>query len=84
LILYNHVIFSMGRNKNKGNHLFHSFGFDKKNYMLFGIGLLVISLGYILMSTGETDSFQSVKLAPTILLIGYIIIIPLSIFYKFK
>jgi hypothetical protein len=41
-------------------------------------------LGYILMSTGETDSFQSVKLAPTILLIGYIIIIPLSIFYKFK
>ena len=74
----------MGRNKNKHQQLFHSFGFDKKNYMLFGIGLLVIIIGYILMSTGETDSFQSIKLAPSILLIGYIIIIPLSIFYRFK
>tara|TARA_X000001036_G_scaffold343808_1_gene323429 strand:- start:2322 stop:2546 length:225 start_codon:yes stop_codon:yes gene_type:complete len=74
----------MGRSKNKSNNLFHSFGFDKKNYMLFGIGLLIILVGYLLMSTGETDSFQSVKLAPTILLIGYIFIIPLSIFYRFK
>ena len=74
----------MGRNKNKDNQLFHSFGFDKKNYMLFGIGLLVIIIGYILMATGETDSFQSVKLSPIILLIGYVIIIPLSIFYRFK
>ena len=73
----------MGRNKNKDNQLFHSFGFDKKNYMLFGIGLLVVVIGYILMATGETDSFQSVKLAPTILLIAYTVIIPLSIFYRF-
>ena len=84
MILYNHVIFSMGRSKNKSNNLFHSFGFDKKNYMLFGIGLLVVLIGYILMLTGETNSFQSVKLAPTILLIGYVFIIPLSIFYRFK
>ena len=74
----------MGRNANKRQQLFHSFGFDKKNYVLFGIGLLVIIVGYILMSTGETNSFQSVKLAPTILLIGYVIIIPLSILYRFK
>ena len=74
----------MGRNKNKHEQLFHSFGFDKKNYMLFGIGLLIVIVGYILMATGETESFQSVKLAPTILLIGYTIIIPISIFYRFK
>ncbi len=74
----------MGRNSNKDKNLFHSFSFDKKNYMLFGIGLLAILIGYALMATGETDSFQSVKLAPMILLIGYIIIIPISIFYKFE
>jgi len=74
----------MGRGKHKENQLFYSWDFDKKNYMLFGIGLLIILVGYILMATGDTDSFQSVKLSPIILLIGYIIVIPFSIFYKFK
>ena len=74
----------MRRSKNKDNQLFYSWDFNLKNYILFGIGLLIIIIGYILMSLGETDSFQSVKLAPVILLIGYIIIIPLSILYKFE
>ena len=50
--------------------------------ILIGIGILVIILGYVLMVTGEVDSFQSIKLAPVVLLIGYMVIIPLSIFYK--
>ena len=74
----------MGRAVKKENQLFHSWDFDKKNYIFFAIGILIIIIGYLIMLTGETDSFQSVKLAPTILLIGYVIIIPLSIFYKFK
>ena len=74
----------MGRGYNKDNKLFHSWDFDKRNYMLFGIGLLVILFGYILMASGDTDSFQSTKLSPTILLIGYIMIIPISILYRFK
>ena len=49
---------------------------------LFGIGILVIILGYIIMATGDVNSFQSVKLAPVLLVIGYLVIIPLSIFYK--
>ena len=56
--------------------------FNKKNYLLFGIGILVIILGYIIMATGDVNSFQSVKLAPVLLVIGYLVIIPLSIFYK--
>ena len=74
----------MGKHVKKDNQLFYSWDFKKKNYMLFGIGLLVIIFGYLLMFTGKTDSFQSIKLAPTILLIGYIILIPLSIICKFK
>ena len=56
--------------------------FKKINYLIFGIGVLTIGVGYILMATGEVNSFQSVKLSPFILFIGYIILIPISIFYK--
>ena len=74
----------MGRAVKKENQLFRSWDFDKKNYMLFGIGILIIIMGYILMMTGETDSYRSVKLAPMILLIGYIVVIPLAILCKFE
>lgn len=56
--------------------------FNKFNYLIFGIGVLTIILGYILMSTGEVDSFQSIRLSPYLLFIGYVILIPLSIFLK--
>ena len=56
--------------------------FKKNNYLIFGIGVLTIIFGYVLMATGDVNSFQSVKLSPFILFIGYVILIPLSIFYK--
>lgn len=52
------------------------------NYLIFGIGILVIILGYVIMATGATYSFQSLTIAPIILLIGYLVIIPLSILYR--
>tara|TARA_Y100000758_G_C15656998_1_gene276856 strand:+ start:265 stop:498 length:234 start_codon:yes stop_codon:yes gene_type:complete len=64
--------------------LFHSWSFGKINYMLFGIGLIIILLGYIVMSTGETDSMQSIKIAPLILIVGYCIFIPAAILVKSK
>ena len=59
--------------------LFHSWSFGKINYLLFGIGLLVIITGYLIMATGETESYQSVKLAPIILILGYCVFIPAAI-----
>ena len=56
--------------------------FNKNNYLIFGIGVLTIIIGDVLMKTGEVNSFQSVRLSPFLLFIGYIILIPLSIFYK--
>jgi len=64
--------------------LFHSWSFGKINYLLFGIGLLVIITGYLIMATGETESFQSVKLSPIILILGYCVIIPAAILVKPK
>jgi len=56
--------------------------FNKFNYLIFGIGVLTIMLGYLLMSTGKVDSFQSIRLSPLLLFIGYVVLIPLSIFFK--
>ena len=64
--------------------LFHSWSFGRINYQLFGIGLFVIILGYIIMASGETESIQSVKIAPLILVFGYCIVIPAAILVKPK
>ena len=58
--------------------------FSVINYILFALGVLVIISGYILMANSETNSFQATKLAPIILLIGYIAIIPSAILCKFS
>ena len=64
--------------------LFHSWSFGKINYLLFGIGLLVIITGYLIMATNETESYQSVRLAPIILILGYCVFIPAAILTKPK
>ena len=67
----------MNNNNNNNN-----WPFKKINYLLFGISILVIILGYVIMALGKVDSFQSIRLAPFLLLVGYLVLIPLSIFYK--
>ena len=74
----------MERDNSINKHLFHSWSFDRTNYQIFGIGLVIIVFGYIVMVTGETESYQSTKIAPLILTLGYCGVIPLSILYKRK
>ena len=64
--------------------LFHSWSFGRINYHLFVIGVLTLIMGYILMATGETESMQSVKIAPLILIVGYCVLIPAAILVKPK
>lgn len=57
------------------------FLFGKKNYLFMLIGLAVIVLGFILMSGGGSDNpnvfnpaiynWQRIRLAPTLVLIGF-------------
>ena len=42
----------------------------------------MIILGYVIMAVGDTYSFQSLTVAPILLTIGYIILIPASLIYK--
>ena len=54
-------------------------GLSKLNYLIFVSGLILIFVGYIIMATGEVNSFQSLTLAPIFLFLGYIVLIPLSL-----
>ncbi len=55
--------------------------FGKKNYTVMGIGIAVIALGFLLMAGGGSDdpnvfnpeiyNFRRIRLAPTIVLIGF-------------
>ena len=62
--------------------LFGSWSFNKTNYFLLFSGIVFIILGYLIMAYGEVNSFQSLTLAPIILFIGYIILIPVALIYK--
>jgi hypothetical protein len=69
------------------------FLFEKENYKFLLIGIAVIAIGFILMSGGGSDdpkvfneeifSFRRIRLAPTVVLIGFGITI-FSIFKKSK
>jgi hypothetical protein len=65
-------------------HLFEGWAFKKANYIIFLIGIFLIVGGYVLMSTGSVNSFQSLTLAPLMLFLGYIIVIPLALIYRPK
>lgn len=79
----------MKDNENKNGFLFES-----ANYKVLLIGLVVIAIGFILMSGGGSDnpavfkenelfSFRRIRLAPTVILIGFGVVI-FSIFKKPK
>ena len=71
-------------NKDGSGNIFNGWSYDKENYILFGAGIITIISGFIIMASGDTYSFQSLSLAPILLFIGYIILIPTALLYKKK
>tara|TARA_Y100001970_G_scaffold208512_1_gene254121 strand:- start:536 stop:766 length:231 start_codon:yes stop_codon:yes gene_type:complete len=75
----------MSTDKKQNNFsLFDSWAFGKLNYILFSIGLALVIFGYIFMASGDVNSFQSLTLAPIMLFLGYIVVIPISLVYRDK
>jgi uncharacterized membrane protein YphA (DoxX/SURF4 family) len=72
------------KNNDSNTSVFESWNFSAPNYILFGIGVALIIVGYLIMATGEVNSFQSLTLAPIMLFIGYIIVIPAALIYREK
>jgi len=73
--------FLIMENKNKKTLRF-SWPYKRKNYVLFGVGVFVIIVGYLIMYSGEVDSFQSLVISPLLLLAGYLVIIPMALLSK--
>ena len=69
-----------GRNQRAGEAL----PFSSENYIIFGVGIFLIILGYLSLSKGPWDSFWSLTLAPILLVIGDCVAIPLAILYRKK
>ena len=70
------IIFNMSPKDNKSG-IFHSWPFGRKNYLLFLIGVITIMFGYILMYLTA-----DIVWAPVMLVIGFCVIIPISIMIK--
>lgn len=64
------------------NEFFESLGLTKINLYIFIASLLFIILGYVLMALGDTYDVLSLYVSPIVLVIGYVIVLPLSILYK--
>ena len=62
--------------KEKAREVLADIQFPKKSNVLFGVGLLVVILGFILLATG------SIVLAPILLVLGYVVFFPLGILIK--
>lgn len=58
--------------------------FEKQNITIILAGVLIIVLGYYLMSVSETMGSLALDIAPIILVIGYLIVIPYGIMYGAK
>ena len=58
--------------------------FTKQNYILFIAALVVLAIGFYLQSIGPADSFESMTLAPIVLVFGYLVVMPLAILWREK
>ena len=61
-----------------------NYGFDKINFILIAVGMVIVILGFILMSGGGSDesvfdadifSVRRIKVAPVVCFIGFISIV---------
>jgi hypothetical protein len=77
----------------KANKLNFQLAFGTVNYILMGVGIIILALGYILLSGGgsddpntfNTDMFDSRRLvvAPILIVLGFVVEI-VAIMFKFK
>lgn len=63
--------------------------FGWKNYIIFGLGLIVLIVGYYLLAQPASDpskpaaeGFLSLNVAPILLVVAYLIIIPIALLLR--
>ena len=59
-----------------------SLPYDRRNGIVFAAAIALIVIGYVCMAQPPVDGFLSLTLAPILLVIGYIFLIPMSLLMK--
>jgi uncharacterized ion transporter superfamily protein YfcC len=54
----------------------------RENFIILGIGIAVIILGYLAMLGQPVEGFLPLVVAPILLVVGYCVIIPVGILFK--
>ena len=54
----------------------------KQNFVIIGVGVLVVLAGYFTMAQGGVEGFLPLAVAPILLVLGYCVIIPVGILFK--
>ena len=54
----------------------------RENFMIMGLGILVIAAGYITMLGNSIEGFLPLVAAPILLVLGYCVIIPFGLLFK--
>jgi len=58
------------------------FPLERENFLIIGVGLLTIILGYVALSGNQVEGFSQLTLAPILLVVGYCVIVPFGIMYR--
>ncbi|MBV6477685.1 MAG: hypothetical protein HGGPFJEG_00427 [Ignavibacteria bacterium] len=77
-----HNVQSLKSKKQKKELSHLHFAMTAKNYMIIGAGILVIIIGYVLMSENSVDGFMPTVVAPILLILGYCVIVPVGILFN--
>lgn len=56
----------------------------KQNYIFLSIGLVLILAGFYFLAQGPWNSFSSLVISPILLFLGYVVVFPISIFFRKK
>ena len=57
---------------------------NKKNLILIAVGVLMLVIGFICLASGPADNPVSLTVAPLILSLAYVVIIPIAILWSSK
>lgn len=57
---------------------------NKKNLLLIAIGVLLLVIGFLCLATGPAENPISLTVAPLVLCLAYLVVIPLGILWRSK
>ncbi len=73
------------KKKREGERAPIRFPLTRINFMILAFGVILLAVGYIFMAIpDDPDAFLTRTLSPIILVIGYLVVIPIGLFYRDK